>query len=276
MPLIVDVMVKKITLGFSPCPNDTFIFDALVNNKIDTEGLDFEYILLDIEELNKRAFMNDLDVTKISFHAYYFLTSNYILLDSGSALGQNCGPLLISKKKYSLQETDKLTVAVPGKYTTANFLLKFAFPNISSKKLMLFSDIEKAVLEERADAGVIIHENRFTYESKGLIKIADLGEIWESRTRQPIPLGGIIAKKTLPESIISKINKLVRQSVAYAFANPVSSKSFVKSHSQELDDEVIKKHIELYVNDFSLSLGEKGKIAIDTFMKIADEQAKND
>jgi 1,4-dihydroxy-6-naphthoate synthase len=270
MPLNAAEM-KKITLGFSPCPNDTFIFDALVNKKIDTQGLDFKYILADVEELNNKAFRQELDVTKLSFHAYLFLTNKYILLDSGSALGKNCGPLLISKKQFSAEEVDNLSIAVPGEYTTANFLLKFAFPKIASKKILLFSDIETAILEEQVDAGVIIHESRFTYEEKGLIKIADLGEYWESKTLQPIPLGGIVAKKTLNESTISTINKLIRQSVEFAFANPKSSENFVKANSQELDDDVIKKHIELYVNNFTLSLGSKGMKAVDTFFLKAKE-----
>lgn len=264
-------MGKKITLGFSPCPNDTFIFDALVNKKIDTFGLDFEYVLADVEELNKKAFQQELDITKLSFHAYLFLTEKYTLLNSGSALGQNCGPLLISKKDHTLKDVDNLTIAVPGEYTTANFLLKFAFPKISSKKILLFSDIEKAVLDEKVDAGVIIHESRFTYADKGLKLIADLGEYWETKTLQPIPLGGIVAKNTLPEETFDLLNRLIKQSVEFAFANPESSKSFVKKHSQELDDEVINKHIVLYVNDFSISLGEKGKEAIDVFFQKAKE-----
>ena len=271
MRLNVAVMGKKITLGFSPCPNDTFIFDALVNKKIDTFGLDFEYVLADVEELNKKAFQQELDITKLSFHAYLFLTEKYTLLNSGSALGQNCGPLLISKNDHTLKDVDNLTIAVPGEFTTANFLLKFAFPKISSKKIILFSDIEKAVLDEKVDAGVIIHESRFTYAEKGLKKIADLGEYWERVTKQPIPLGGIVAKKNLPEETIFLFNKLIKQSVEFAFANPESSKDFIKANAQELDDEVIKKHIDLYVNKFSLSLGRKGKIAINTFFEKAKD-----
>ncbi len=255
-------MKKKISLGFSPCPNDTFIFDALVNNKIDTEGFEFDFVFGDVEELNRKAFHSELGITKISFNAYTRLCSDYILLNSGSALGPNCGPLLISKNKFSTKDIDNLKIAIPGINTTANLLLTIAFPYAKDKKVLLFSDIEKAVLNGEVDAGLIIHENRFTYEQKGLQKIIDMGELWEKTSNSPVPLGGIIAKRSLGSKYLKKIDKLIRRSVEFAFENPESGMDFIRKHAQEMDDEVIKKHIALYVNNYTIDLGEKGKKAV--------------
>ena len=253
---------KKITLGFSSCPNDTFIFDAMIHNKIDTEGLEFDLIIEDVEELNRRAFNNELDVTKISFNAYTHLLENYILLDSGAALGENCGPLIISSKEMSMDELSDKMIAIPGKNTTANLLMTLAFPNHKNKKEMIFSDIEKSIINGDVDAGLIIHESRFTYEQKDLIKVLDIGEYWENTTGTPTPLGGIIAKRDLGIQLIHKINRVLRRSVEFAFANPKSGLEFIKEHSQEMSEEVMYKHIALYVNDYSVNLGEKGKEAV--------------
>ncbi|HRG53192.1 MAG TPA: 1,4-dihydroxy-6-naphthoate synthase [Bacteroidia bacterium] len=264
----------KLTIGFSPCPNDCFIFDALVHEKIDTEGLKFEMLLEDVEALNQRAFRNDLHVTKLSYHAYIYLTQNYQLLDAGSALGNGCGPLLIAKNdelKSRMFHHSDLKVAIPGKYTTANFLFSLAFPNVKSKIETVFSEIENEVVNEKVDAGVIIHENRFTYEQKGLKKIMDLGEYWETQTHLPIPLGGIVVQRSLPEHTKQKINRLIRKSVEYAFQNPKASLDFVRAHAQEMSEEVMYKHIELYVNKFSIDLGEKGKHAIQMLFDKAIE-----
>jgi len=257
----------KLSLGFSPCPNDTFIFDALVHNKIDTEGLEFEYFMADVEELNQKALKSLADVSKVSFHAFLFLRKNYTLLNSGSALGENVGPLLISKKKYSLNEIDDLKIAIPGKLTTANLLLKIVAPNALNKTEMVFSEIENAVIENKFDAGLIIHENRFTYQKKGLNKIVDLGEYWEKLTNSPIPLGGIIAKKSLTENTIEKLNRIIKRSVLFAMKNPESSKDFVKQNAQEMADDVIEKHINLYVNNYTIELGDRGKKAINTLIQ---------
>lgn len=259
----------ELRLGFSTCPNDTFIFDALVHHKIDTEGLNFEILLADVEELNKAAFEHQIDITKLSYHAYAYVSNNYTLLDSGSALGNNNGPLLISKFKIYPDEIDDLNIAIPGKYTTANLLLSIAYPNALYKKEYLFSDIEEAVLSNEVDAGLIIHENRFTYESKGLLKIMDLGEFWEDKTNLPIPLGGIVVNKKLAMDIQLKINRLIRKSIEYAYENPESSLGFIKQYAQEMNPEVMRKHIALYVNEYSLDLGEKGKSAIATLYKEA-------
>ena len=255
--------MQKITLGFSTCPNDTFIFDAMVHHKIDTEGLEFEVVLGDVEELNQKALKNELDVTKISYNAYAKVANNYLILDAGSALGYKNGPLLISKHKIYPDELGTVSIAIPGFNTTANLLLSVAFPEAKGKKEYLFSDIEDAVLSNEVDAGLIIHENRFTYQKKGLKKIVDLGEYWEEKTGLPIPLGGIVVNRKLDKELQLKINRVMKNSVAYAFENPKSAYPFIKQYAQEMEEEVMYKHIELYVNDFTKYLGEEGKNAIN-------------
>lgn len=247
----------KLTLGFSPCPNDTFIFDALVHHKIDTEGLEFEVFFADVEQLNKWAFDRKLDITKLSYNAFTHCINDYALLDSGSALGNNCGPLLIKKPNTTLTKESK--IAIPGKYTTANMLLAIAFPNHQNKVETLFSEIEHEVINGNMDAGLIIHENRFTYQEKGLQKVKDLGEFWEEETRLPIPLGGIVVSRKLSLAIQKKIERVLRKSVEFAFENPNSSADYVKCHAQEMAKQVVDAHIALYVNDYTLSLGEQGK-----------------
>ncbi|MFC7525323.1 1,4-dihydroxy-6-naphthoate synthase [Parapedobacter sp. GCM10030251] len=257
----------RLTLGFSPCPNDTFIFDALIHHKIDTEGLDFEVYYEDVETLNQKAFKGELDVTKLSYHAYAYAVENYVLLNAGSALGFGVGPLLICKRPELMDSSsvpENLLVGIPGKYTTANFLLGLAYPHLVNKQEMVFSAVEQALLDERIDLGLIIHENRFTYQDKGLHKIMDLGDYWERTTGAPIPLGGIVAKRQLPEEILHRIDRVIRKSVEYAFANPKSGLDFIRLHAQEMSEAVMYKHIELYVNRYSLSLGDEGKTAIRT------------
>ncbi len=254
----------KLTLGFSTCPNDTFIFDAAVHHKIDTEGVEFELFLGDVEELNRKAFDAEIDITKLSYHAYAYAAENYVLLNSGSALGRNNGPLLISKKKIYPDEVDDLKIAIPGKYTTANLLLGIAYPRAKNKISYLFSDIEDAVVDEEVDAGLIIHENRFTYEAKGLKKIKDLGEYWETLTGKPIPLGGIVISRRHPKDLQLKISNIIRRSIEYAYENPQSSLDYIRQYAQEMNAEVMKKHIDLYVNEFSLDLGQEGRDAIKT------------
>ena len=262
----------KLTLGFSPCPNDTFIFDALVHHKIDTEGLDFEVYLGDVEDLNNKAFNSELDITKISYHAYGYLTNNYVLLDSGSALGKGCGSILVKRSNVETLNIKNATIAIPGKYTTANFLLSIAHPEANNKKEMLFSDIESAVINNDVDAGLIIHENRFTYKEKGLKKIIDLGEYWENTTGVLIPLGGIIIKRDIPKEIILKFNRLLKKSIEYAFDNPDSPLAYMKKHSQEMDKNVMMQHVELYVNKYSIDLGVDGKSAISQMFNLAQEK----
>jgi 1,4-dihydroxy-6-naphthoate synthase len=256
----------KLTLGFSPCPNDCFMFDAIVNRRIDLEGLEFDVHLADIERLNAGALAGTADVTKLSYHAYAYCLDRYVLLDSGSALGRNCGPLLISKRPIDEAEVGRgdLKIAIPGRYTTANFLLGLAFPQARHTTEMLFSDIEPMLLAGRFDAGVIIHENRFTYESKGLRKILDLGAFWERETRAPIPLGGIVARRTLPDAVKQIVNRVIRRSVEYAFAHRSASLPYVRAHAQEMSEDVMYKHIDLYVNEFSVDLGAEGRRAVQT------------
>lgn len=261
-----------LTLGFSPCPNDTFIFYAMIHGKIDTEGLEFKVLLADVEELNQRAFANDLNITKLSYHAYAYLLQQYVLLDSGSALGNNCGPLLIAKKDYTSAQLEQATIAIPGKYTTANFLFRLAYPKVRHTKEMLFSEIESAILKEEVEAGVIIHENRFTYQEKGLVKIQDLGEFWESTYQMPIPLGGIVAQRSLSKNTIQKVNRILEKSVAYAFEHPEEVMPYVRQYAQEMEEAVMKEHIDLYVNDYTLNLGKKGKSAVNTLFEVAEKQ----
>jgi 1,4-dihydroxy-6-naphthoate synthase len=263
----------KLTLGFSPCPNDTFIFDALVNKRIDTEGLEFDVQLGDVETLNTKAFNAELDITKLSYHAFAYMTDNYQLLRSGSALGKNCGPILIAKSQISnlKSQISNLNIAIPGKYTTANFLLGIAFPDAKNKTELVFSEIENAVLQGKVDAGLIIHENRFTYQRKGLKKLIDLGEFWETKTGLPIPLGGIAIRKSLPSQVKLKVERLIRKSIEYAFANPEASKEYVRWHSQEMEDDVIQSHINLYVNNYSVNLGEEGEKAVKEMYSIAKQ-----
>ncbi|RZL51140.1 MAG: 1,4-dihydroxy-6-naphthoate synthase [Pedobacter sp.] len=266
----------KLTLGFSPCPNDTFIFDALIHGKIDTEGLTFEVSFDDVETLNQKAMRGELDITKLSFHAFASVVEKYALLNAGSALGFGVGPLLICKKENvdkinsKLQTPNaQLRVGIPGKYTTANFLLGIAYPQLLDKKEMVFSEIEDALLNEEIDLGLIIHENRFTYQDKGLHKIVDLGDYWEKLTGCAIPLGGIVINRKIPLEVQQKVNRLVRKSVEFAFANPKSGIDFISQHAQEMDEVVMYKHIDLYVNKYSVDLGKEGKEAIDTLFEMA-------
>jgi len=264
--------MATLSLGFSPCPNDTFIFDALVNGKIDTKGVDFEVFMADVAELNQRAFEGDLHITKLSYHALAYLLPNYELLRVGSALGNNCGPLLIAKQAFGFEEVKDLKIAIPGKYTTANFLLELAFPQAKNKIELLFSEIEGAVLNGTVDAGLIIHENRFTYEQKGLVKIIDLGEYWESTTQLPIPLGGIAIKRDLPTETKQLVQQLLGESVAHAFDNRMGALPYIRQYAQEMDEKVMFQHINLYVNDYTLNLGEIGTQAIEKLFAMAWEK----
>jgi len=269
----------KLTLGFSPCPNDTFIFDALIHHKIDTEGLSFEVCYDDVETLNQKALRGELDITKLSFHAFAYVANQYALLDAGSALGFGVGPLLISKNHFEGPDAPQLQnpnatlkVGIPGKYTTANFLLGIAYPHLRNKQELVFSEIESALLQEEIDLGLIIHENRFTYQDKGLTKIVDLGDYWEKLTGCAIPLGGIVINRNLDREIQLKVNRLVRQSVEFAFAHPKSGIDFIRQHAQAMEENVMYKHIELYVNKYSINLGEEGRKAVDTLFKLAQER----
>lgn len=262
----------KLSIGFSPCPNDTFIFDALINKKIDTEDLEFEAVLEDVQTLNQWTNENKLDVTKLSFPALFNNKENYVILNSGSALGKGVGPLLIGKKMVDIRDVEHCSIAIPGENTTANFLLSFAFPSVKNKIPFLFSEIEDAVLEEKVDLGVIIHENRFTYQQKGLHKICDLGEVWEERQKAPIPLGCIAVKRSLGIDLQQKVDRLIRKSLEYSFQSYPQISQYVKDHAQAMEEDVMRKHIELYVNDFSIDLKDEGKNAINQLYNVYQQQ----
>lgn len=258
----------KLSIGFSPCPNDTFIFDALVNRKIDTGGLELEPVLADVEQLNTWALEGKLDITKVSYGALPLLLDRYIVLNAGSALGKGVGPLLVAKEEMAdLSVIQNEPVGIPGKNTTANALFSIAYPAMQHKKFMLFSRIEDAILRNEIRCGVIIHENRFTYQQKGLVKLADLGEYWESHVKKPIPLGGILIKRSINEKISRQVDALIRASIQFAFNRYPLISDYVRIHSQEMDETVMKQHIDLYVNQFSVELGPDGKEAIQAFLE---------
>ncbi|WP_300596605.1 1,4-dihydroxy-6-naphthoate synthase [Niabella sp.] len=260
----------KLKLGFSPCPNDTFIFDALVNGKIDTEGIEFEAVLEDVETLNRWALEDRLDITKLSFPAYFKTKDRYALLNAGSALGKGVGPLLVSRGQQSFPEAaiNDATVVLPGVNTTAHLLFSFAYPDAHHKSFGVFHEIEDAVVKGTADLGVIIHENRFTYQDKGLAKVTDLGEYWEQTMKVPIPLGGIVIKRSLGAALFNQVNALIRKSLQYAFDRYPEVSAYVKAHAQAMSEEVMRKHIDLYVNNYSLDLGSEGRAAVDTLAAI--------
>jgi 1,4-dihydroxy-6-naphthoate synthase len=258
----------KVSLGFSPCPNDTFIFDALVNRKIDTGDFEFDVVLEDVQTLNRWAMEQKLDLSKISYGVWPLVKKNYSLLDAGGALGRGVGPLLISKNNILLNDINQLSIAIPGEQTTANLLFSMAFPNAKRKKFMVFSQIEGAVLNDDVDCGVIIHENRFTYMQKGLVKQMDLGEYWEQKTKSPIPLGGIVIRNEFTFEERAEVDRLIRDSVAFAEAYYPDLSDYVISHAQEMQESVIRQHIDLYVNQFSLSLGAEGRRAVDVLLEV--------
>ena len=265
----------NLTLGFSPCPNDTFIFDALVNGKIDTKGLHFDYVLEDVETLNRWATEGKLDITKLSYSAFLLEAEQYALLHSGSALGKGVGPLLVTSPGKARSLPGQLTsnessVAIPGKLTTANLLFSLAYPQCRNKTEMLFSDIEEAVRSGTVDAGLLIHENRFTYEQRGLVKIADLGDWWEQTTGAAIPLGGIVIRRGIDHAIAATVDSLIRESLLHAWAGYPDLAPFVTANAQEMDEDVMRKHINLYVNNFTEELGAEGERAISTLFAQAE------
>lgn len=270
----------KLTLGFSPCPNDTFIFDALVNNKIDTEGLYFEVTLEDVQTLNRWAIDGKLDLTKVSYGALPLMLQHYRVLQSGGALGKGVGPLLVSAQPAAsvkdYPNLDDYTIAIPGENTTAHLLFSLAFPNAKKKTFKVFNEIEDFLLDnaQPADktAGVIIHENRFTYQKRGLIKLMDLGEYWETQTAYPIPLGGIAVRRRFNAALQAKINSLIRKSVEYAFANYPALPPYVIQHAQEMEEAVMRQHIDLYVNEYSLDLGAEGRMAVQRLIEIYEQE----
>lgn len=266
----------KLTLGFSPCPNDTFIFDALVNNKIDTEGLEFEVYMEDVQTLNQMTINGRLDVSKISYGSLPLVLEKYVVLNSGSALGKGVGPLLIAPYAIPAPAIKLCTIAIPGEYTTAHVLFSLAYPEATNKIFLRYDQIENYVLKntgtlENVQAtrlGVIIHENRFTYQDKGLVKLTDLGHFWEEETDLPVPLGGIVVRREIDADVKKQVDRLIRKSLEYAYAQPQPINDFIREKSQEMSDAVMKQHIDLYVNNFSLDLGKAGKAAITRFVQV--------
>jgi 1,4-dihydroxy-6-naphthoate synthase len=259
----------KLQIGFSPCPNDTFIFDALVHDKIDTGEIQFEPILEDVETLNEWALEGKLDITKLSFPAFFTARNTYQLLDAGSALGQGVGPLLVSKENTSLtpDQINQRKVLLPGSNTTAHLLFSLAFPAAIKKEFLIFSAIEEALQKDSQLLGVLIHENRFTYEKKGLKKIIDLGSFWEQNWKVPIPLGGIAIKRSFKHSLKKQLEDWIRASLALAWTNYPQLSPYVQLHAQEMEEDVMRKHITLYVNDYSRSIGQEGRHAIQVLFE---------
>lgn len=260
-----------LTLGFSPCPNDTFMFYPLVHGLVNTAGLSFHERLEDVETLNRLALSGELDVTKVSYHALGHIRDQYALLRSGSALGRGCGPLLVAKSNLDPPDLRGRRIAVPGQYTTALLLLRLLDPLLANFIVMPFNEIMDAVLTGKADAGLIIHESRFTYQEAGLHKLVDLGEWWEGETGLPIPLGGIVARRSLGAESIAVIERALRDGVAYARSHPGEAAGYIREHAQEMSDEVCAAHIGLYVNDFSTELGAEGEHAIAELLQRAEQ-----
>lgn len=262
----------KLQIGFSPCPNDTFIFDAMINKKIDTGDLSFEAVLEDVQTLNNWARAGKLDISKISYGVLPLVLKEYIVLNAGGALGKGVGPLLISKNEIpASEEINKKTIAIPGENTTAHMLFSLAYPKAQHKKFLVFSGIEDAVINSKVDLGVIIHENRFTYQQRGLKKVIDLGEYWEQQTQYPIPLGGIVIRRNIETALQKKIDALIRKSVEYAFSNYPLLTDYVKQHSQKMEEHVMRQHIDLYVNNYSIDLGTAGKEAVKKLLTVYNE-----
>lgn len=264
--------MRKLSLGYSPCPNDTFIFYALMHNKVSCADIEFIEQLEDVETLNQLALQSQLDLTKISYHAFGHLRENYVLLRSGGALGRGCGPLVIAARETSMEKLRGKKIAIPGQLTTANLLLQLYSEGYENLLILPFDQIMAAVKQGRVDAGVIIHESRFTYQQHGLTQVLDLGEWWEKESGYPIPLGGILAKRSLGTELIQQIDTALCQSIKYAYAHPEEPQNYIKQHAQELDDDVINNHIELYVNDFSLDLGDEGIQAVTCLLSRAEKR----
>jgi 1,4-dihydroxy-6-naphthoate synthase len=266
--------MRNISIGYSPCPNDTFIFYALVHGKFDTGGFVFKETLLDVETLNRMALSSELDMTKISYHAFGFLRKDYCLLRSGSAMGRGCGPLIVLREGNGLQDLQGKKIAIPGRLTTANLLLQLFASDSGIQPSSLieipFHRIMDSVSRGNVDAGLVIHEGRFTYHLHGLKKVADLGEWWENTTGLPLPLGGILAKRNLGKEVIKKVESFIRKSIEYSLTHREDPKVYIKQHSQELEDQVIEQHINLYVNEYSLDIGDEGLSAVKELFRKAE------
>ncbi len=259
----------RLTLGFSPCPNDTFIFDAMVNGKVDTHGITFDYVMEDVQTLNLWAVQGKLDITKLSYNTFLHTVNQYSLLHSGSALGKGVGPLLISNSPLDLSKIGEYKIAIPGINTTANLLLTLAYPSAKNKTELVFNEIEAAVLSGEYDAGLIIHENRFTYAQRGLTKLIDLGDWWEQNTGAAIPLGGIVMRRSFGSELCDVVDNIIKESLALSWQQYPVLSPFVTNNAQEMEEEVMRKHINLYVNEYTTDLGDLGRNAIATLFEKA-------
>ncbi|MBF0538783.1 MAG: 1,4-dihydroxy-6-naphthoate synthase [Nitrospirae bacterium] len=267
-------MSNQLSLGFSPCPNDTYMFYALVHGRIDTGGLGFTPNIRDIEALNLAAFGGELDVTKVSFHAYGLLRDTYRLLRSGAAIGRGCGPLVVSLRPTSMEALVGKRIAIPGRYTTAWLLLQLYDPDFARNVVVMpFHTIMDAVRDSQVDAGLIIHESRFTYADHGLKLVADLGQWWEQTYALPLPLGCIVAKRqSVDEALAQRVGGYIRESILYANAHPQEALDYIKGYCRELSEVCIRGHIDLYVNDLSLDMGQEGQRAVDVLLQLAQER----
>jgi 1,4-dihydroxy-6-naphthoate synthase len=265
-------MTRTLTIGYSPCPNDTYIFYALIHSRVRAPEIEFRERLEDVETLNRLALDGALDITKISYHALGMLRDRYALLRSGSALGRGCGPLIVARPGTSLRDLTSGTIAVPGTLTTAHLLLRLFDPSLQNISVMTFDRIMGAVANGNVTAGLIIHESRFTYPRYGLVKLLDLGEWWEERTGMPLPLGGILGKRSLGRDTLLAVERAVRESLRYARANQAEVLAYCRQHSQEMDEAVMLSHIGLYVNDFSLDLGNEGTPAVERLLREAEQK----
>jgi 1,4-dihydroxy-6-naphthoate synthase len=266
-------MARTLSLGYSPCPNDTFIFYALAHGRIDAGGLLFEERLEDVETLNRMAFESSLDVTKISYNAFGNLRDEYCLLRAGGAIGRGCGPLVVAREKVTMDELRGRRIAIPGRNTTAFLLLQLFNPEFRENAVVMpFHEVMEAVREGDVDAGLIIHESRFTYPEYGLKQIVDLGEWWEGETGHPIPLGCIIARRSLGTDLTRAVDRIIGESVRYAFGHRDETNEYIKAHSHELKDDVINEHINLYVNEYTVDMGDDGVQAVQKLFGMAEDR----
>jgi len=265
----------KINIGISPCPNDTFIFEGIYTNKIDTSPFEFEFFFEDVQTLNQMAKEGHCDMIKLSYAQYFHVMDEYVMLRSGGALGMGVGPLLIAKQEFPESSIRQKRIAIPGVGTTANFLLNFAYPQLHNLHEYIFSDIEHAIEKGEVDAGVIIHENRFTYKDKGFVLIKDLGNFWEQKTSFPLPLGGIAVRRSFSSSVKQTLNHLIRKSILYAKSQQEKLSPFIRYHAQEMNEEVMLQHINLYVNEYSLDVSTAGVLGVMQMQHIMDIPSPN-
>jgi len=262
-------VTQRIHLGISTCPNDTFAFHALMTRAIDWRGLDFDIELIDIQQLNDRLFADEFDVAKTSFHAALLLADKTVVLPSGSALGFGVGPLLLSAEPNATPNSTEQVTLCPGRHTTASLLFSLFYPQTTRVEQVVFSEIMPKLQRQEADFGVCIHEGRFTWKQQGLGLVEDLGTRWEAETSCPVPLGGIVAQRRLAPATIASVQAVIRDSLDYALADPSSTFVTMRKYAQEFDEDVLMQHVDLYVNEWTLDLGQRGRDALETLSRRA-------